>query len=466
MDATVPGVPAAADERQGERAHYDAVFPNIAWTARIGEVVRRSLDRRMRSAFARLPGFGGLRSPLDAPRRQPLRSNSRAMARWYHQPYGTADKPQSLAEVPWDYVEANQRDIPFLGLREHWYPALQSHELANNEPKAVLLLGDNLVLFRDRDGQPRTLENRCPHRNALLTLGQVGVWDAGTITCRYHGMTFDGDGNCVAFLADGADSPACSRVKARAYPTVEHADIIWIYMGELAPKPLLEALPNARQVLGSGGITVVQRRELPYSYLNQLDNTVDITHVGCLHRTCLLFGDQKPGGGIGFEELPHGGIRAFLRERGGHAGSKSIDKIEWYLPNLVYHNEEMLAGNLNGGWFWFVPRDVGHFAAWQIATVNTRKTGRIKGRLLARLVRATVGSELPGTACFIGGDAPMQASQGRVVRWDDERLARIDRATVKVRQMLKDAHRAEIAAREARGRPGLPHILARPKPNG
>ena len=59
--------------------------------------------------------------------------------------------------------------------------------------------------------------------------------------------------------------------------------------------------------------------------------------------------------------------------------------------------------------------------------------------------------EIPGTSCFYGGDAPMQMSQGRVPRWDAERLARTDRAVVKVRQMMQEAHAAELAERRQRG---------------
>ena len=45
----------------------------------------------------------------------------------------------------------------------------------------------------------------------------------------------------------------------------------------------------------------------------------------------------------------------------------------------------------------------------------------------------------------------MQMSQGRVVRWDNEQLSRVDRATVQARKMVKDLHMAEVAERKARG---------------
>ena len=170
------------------------------------------------AAAARIPGIG---ARLDRPRTQPLRSGAVAMNRWWRGSYGSDAKPSSVGEIPWDYVEEAQNRVPFLGLREHWYPALPSRDLRNNQAVPRVMLGDNIVLFRDADGRAAALENRCPHRGPMLSLGQVGVLEAGTITCRYHGMTFDGDGECVAFLADGPDSPACGRTRTRAYPTEE-----------------------------------------------------------------------------------------------------------------------------------------------------------------------------------------------------------------------------------------------------
>jgi phenylpropionate dioxygenase-like ring-hydroxylating dioxygenase large terminal subunit len=40
----------------------------------------------------------------------------------------------------------------------------------------VTLAGDNLVFFRDGDGVARALENCCPHRSALLSLGNWGCF--------------------------------------------------------------------------------------------------------------------------------------------------------------------------------------------------------------------------------------------------------------------------------------------------
>lgn len=444
---------------------FDKIAPATSYGQRVKAGSSFDLGNWLRRTASKLP-FVGKKDGIGTPRPQLFSSESGFMAKWYFKEYGTPDKPNSLMDYPWEYMEENQEDIPFFGLREYWYPALFAHELKHNEHKAVELLGDNIILFRDKDGSPCALENRCPHRGPLLSLGQVNVWDIGTITCRYHGMTFDKHGDCVAFLADGPDSPACGRIKAKSYPAQEVAGIIFIYMGIQDPPDIMDNLPHAREVLKDGEL-IRSRMTVPYSYLNQLDNTVDMTHVGCLHRTCYLFGDQKMGGGVKFEPLPGGGLHASLRDEGGHGGEKHIDEIRWFKPNLVHHGEEFMEGGVHGIWFWFVPDNAGSFTGWLIGSIKTEKVGKLKAKFMSYTLRKALQSDaIPNMACFIGGDAPMQLSQGRIARWDKDKLARTDRAVIQVRNMMKDAHKKEQEMRVAAGLDPLVHRVSKPRDEG
>jgi len=436
---------------------FDEVVPATSYWQRLRRTAGVEFKRKLAKRLGGLPGFRGLRRTMDQPGLQHFTSSAGAMAKWYAKDYGAPDKPNSIREVPWDYVERYQEEIPFFGLREYWYPALFSHELKANEHKAVEMLGDNIILFRDKDGGPAALQNRCPHRGPLLSLGQVNVVEVGTITCRYHGMTFNKSGECVAFLSDGPNSPACGRAKAKSYPAEEVNGVIFVYMGDRKPKSILDSMPHAREVLHDGRL-IRSRMEVPYNYLNMLDNAVDMTHVGCLHRTCYLFGDQKMGGGVAYKELEGGGVYAHLRETGGHGGEKAIDDIRWFMPNLVHHGEEFMEGGVHGLWFWWVPKDVGSFTAWLLGAVNERKVGKIKAKMMASTLRRALQSDsLPGMACFVGGDAPIQMSQGRIARWDKEYLARTDRIIHVTRNMMKDAHREEQAHRVSLGLDPLVH---------
>ena len=59
-------------------------------------------------------------------------------------------------------------------LRHYWMPCLPAAELPAPDcpPKRVRLLGEDLVAFRDSDGQVGLLPRNCPHRGASLFFGR------------------------------------------------------------------------------------------------------------------------------------------------------------------------------------------------------------------------------------------------------------------------------------------------------
>jgi phenylpropionate dioxygenase-like ring-hydroxylating dioxygenase large terminal subunit len=134
---------------------------------------------------------------------------------------------------PFDYC-------PRLGFREYWYPAVEARRVGR-KPVHLQMLGDDLVLFRDGGGAVAALSDWCPHRGARLSLGLCEF--EGTVTCPYHGYTFDGTGQCVAGLIERPDSPFIGKLRARRYPTEERMGIVFVWMGETAPVPLDEDLP-------------------------------------------------------------------------------------------------------------------------------------------------------------------------------------------------------------------------------
>src|SRR5690349_9899958 len=79
-------------------------------------------------------------------------------------------------------------------VRDAWYAVARSVDLATG-PQAVRLLGTDLVLWHDRDGNAVAAPDRCPHREAPLSRGHV---EGGCLVCPYHGWTFGEGGHCVA----------------------------------------------------------------------------------------------------------------------------------------------------------------------------------------------------------------------------------------------------------------------------
>src|SRR5258708_35435669 len=80
-------------------------------------------------------------------------------------------------------------------MRQYWIPALMSRELEpGGDPIRLLLLGEKLIAFRDSDGKPGVLDQRCPHRGVSLFLGRN---EERGIRCIYHGWKFATDGRGV-----------------------------------------------------------------------------------------------------------------------------------------------------------------------------------------------------------------------------------------------------------------------------
>ena len=126
-------------------------------------------------------------------------------------------------------------------MRQYWVPAMLSSELphADCDPVRVLLLGEQLIAFRDTNGKPGLIQSNCPHRGASLFFGRNE--EAG-LRCVYHGWKFATDGTCVDMPNEPAESDFKAKVKATAYPCTERGGIVWTYIGPRAEPPLLPPL--------------------------------------------------------------------------------------------------------------------------------------------------------------------------------------------------------------------------------
>jgi phenylpropionate dioxygenase-like ring-hydroxylating dioxygenase large terminal subunit len=149
-----------------------------------------------------------------------------------------AERDDDPGELPY-----RAHNIPKLGFAEYWYPIVTSREL-KQKPKGVKLLGREIVLYRDA-GKLYAMEDRCPHRGVKLSLGECLYKGTGTISCPYHGWTFDGaNGKLVAAIMDGPEAPITRKVTQRIYPVREHAGMIWLWGGEGEASRLEDDIPE------------------------------------------------------------------------------------------------------------------------------------------------------------------------------------------------------------------------------
>jgi len=56
-------------------------------------------------------------------------------------------------------------------MRRYWHPIAAVSELEGKWTRRVRLLGEDLVLYRDKQGRMGLITEACPHRRASLALG-------------------------------------------------------------------------------------------------------------------------------------------------------------------------------------------------------------------------------------------------------------------------------------------------------
>lgn len=133
------------------------------------------------------------------------------------------------------YIEAT------LGFRDHWYPVRFSSDLAPETPEAVTLLGEKLLLNRI-DGQVFAIKDRCLHRGVPFS-SKIECHTKSTITCWYHGWTYRWDTGRLVDILTNPDSVQIGRHALKTYPVVEAKGVVFVFLGDAAPPPLVEDVP-------------------------------------------------------------------------------------------------------------------------------------------------------------------------------------------------------------------------------
>ena len=143
-------------------------------------------------------------------------------------------------------------------------------------PRATMLLGEPLVLWRDASGAARAFRDVCVHRGTALSLGRV---EGGELVCAYHGWRYRGDGACTAIpqLADPARVPP--RARAAAYPIRERYGIVWAAL-EPPPRPI----PDVAELEDAAWRTV-STGPFPWACdaSRQVENFTDFGHFAFVH---------------------------------------------------------------------------------------------------------------------------------------------------------------------------------------
>jgi len=170
-----------------------------------------------------------------------------------------------------------------------WYPIVRSEDLGYDQPEKTMVLGCNLVAFRDQEGAAHVLSDTCTHRGASLG----GAWSAGSsprivngcVVCPYHGWEFGGDGECKNIPSIGYGTKTPPRAKVDSYPVEERYGIVFAFLGDLPEEerpPLLDIEEFDQEGWRANQVLIL---EVPYYYERSIENGLDPAHNEFVHPT-------------------------------------------------------------------------------------------------------------------------------------------------------------------------------------
>jgi 5,5'-dehydrodivanillate O-demethylase oxygenase subunit len=261
-------------------------------------------------------------------------------------------------------------------LRRYWMPIAAVAELEDRPTKRVRLMGEDLVLYRDRRGTYGLLDRHCAHRRADLSYGAVE--DCG-LRCHYHGWLYGETGACLAQPFEETTHPEArfkDRITLKAYPVEAKAGLLWAYLGP-APAPLT---PTWEPFTWTNGFVQIVFAEIPCNWLQAQENSIDPVHFEWLHGNWSralrgVYGTKSPTHlKIGFDEFEYGFVYRRVLE-----GQSEQDEL-WTVgrtclwPNCLFtgaHFEWRVpiddANTLSVGWFFDrVPNEMEPFTQERI----------------------------------------------------------------------------------------------------
>lgn len=228
--------------------------------------------------------------------------------------------------------------------RRFWVPACLSEEIpgADCPPVRVKLMGEDLIAFRDSDGNPGLVDAYCPHRGAPLFFGRN---EECGIRCVYHGWKFDVTGKCVDLPNSPEGETYKDKVSLAAYPAFDAAGMIWAYLGpkdQQPPKPAFDWLDFGPDR------TYVRKYHLRCNFFQAVEGDYDPSHAAFLHTTRDLnvpgaIENAAPALGamlgnksflrmkyVSFDETDYGMLQVAVTPEGD--GTQTVSASQFYLP--------------------------------------------------------------------------------------------------------------------------------------
>ena len=161
-------------------------------------------------------------------------------------------------------------------MRRYWQPVAALAEFQEDWTRRVRLLGEDLVLFKDRQGRFGLIAEHCPHRRVSFS---IGIPTEHGIRCAYHGWEFNAEGKCLHQPHEKDNCEFRDKVAIAGYPVEELGGMLFAYLGP-EPRPLL---PRLDGFVAEGAVRLLGRAVVPANWLQIMENSMDPMHTQWLH---------------------------------------------------------------------------------------------------------------------------------------------------------------------------------------
>jgi phenylpropionate dioxygenase-like ring-hydroxylating dioxygenase large terminal subunit len=165
--------------------------------------------------------------------------------------------------------------------RRFWLPVALSEELPGPDcvPVKLQIMNEELIAFRDTQGNVGLVDAFCPHRGAPMFFGRN---EESGLRCVYHGWKFDKDGNCTDLPNTPEGDTFKNKVTITAYPCREAAGMVFAYMGPKEKQPPFPDFDFSRVPMSNVYVTKFQ---LECNWLQATEGDFDPSHGVFLHST-------------------------------------------------------------------------------------------------------------------------------------------------------------------------------------
>jgi len=118
-------------------------------------------------------------------------------------------------------------------VKNTWYVAGLAHEFPRQQLQGQIIAEKPLVIWRTTAGGVVAFDERCRHKRMPLSQGRLV--DGGLLECAYHGLCYDGTGQCVR-VPSYPDGHIPREARLHPFPVIEQDVLVWIWPGDPAKR--------------------------------------------------------------------------------------------------------------------------------------------------------------------------------------------------------------------------------------